>query len=532
MDSDELLRELDRLKATMISVATGGQKIGEVESSFIALYDVVDRGLTERGIDNPLPYRDLWEWYGRWSNGDMPKWAQRRTFVNEMFSGVVQQVRRTRLAQAATANSPRRDQEASAAEAKYDVFISHASEDKAAFVQPLAERLRSRGLRVWYDNFEFIVGDGLRRTIDKGLASSRYGIVVLSPAFFAKHWPQEELEGLAAREASGEKVILPVWHDISRSELIRHSPMLAGRFAAQSADGLDKVIEDLMRAIQRTPTDDPIGGVQRAKSVTQLIALGPEIVCTGDLVSIDRELWTVRIREFVVGDVGGLIKSGETFDTVPAHQRYVLLCALGDGRQLAAPISLSADGEGYMVRCPVAQSFPRLTAQELPSQWAASPDNNDIFVRDRKIARVSGVESLPQTLRQSLSHIRGESPFNLDYGSRLQEYYWRFRATPWLNAMLTLDVIRMAAIPYIAQASRKPHTPLFCVERIWSVTPLQDAPEAESFRMRLAVEVKGLGQGEYDVSVLMPSAGKTTELGKKGAAYAKSIGLSEGTARS
>jgi hypothetical protein len=68
----------------------------------------------------------------------------------------------------------------------YDVFVSHASEDKAAVVTPLANALKQRGLSVWFDHFELRIGDSLRRKIDAGISRSRFGIVVLSPAFFAK----------------------------------------------------------------------------------------------------------------------------------------------------------------------------------------------------------------------------------------------------------------------------------------------------------------------------------------------------------
>ena len=56
------------------------------------------------------------------------------------------------------------------------------------------------------------LGDSLRRSIERGLASSRFGVVVLSPRFFAKEWPQKELDGMAALEIEGRKVILPVHH--------------------------------------------------------------------------------------------------------------------------------------------------------------------------------------------------------------------------------------------------------------------------------------------------------------------------------
>jgi len=87
--------------------------------------------------------------------------------------------------------------------AEFDVFISHASEDKDDFVRPLANELLNRGIRVWYDESTLKWGDSLRRKIDQGLARSRYGIVILSSAFFVKNWPQYELDGLVAREMGG-----------------------------------------------------------------------------------------------------------------------------------------------------------------------------------------------------------------------------------------------------------------------------------------------------------------------------------------
>jgi hypothetical protein len=135
---------------------------------------------------------------------------------------------------------------------QWDVFISHASEDKAGFVEQLANALEGSGLGVWYDKTALSVGDRLRSKIDEGLAQSRYGIVVLSRHFFAKQWPKEELEGLFAREVSGApglKVILPVWHSINANEVAQFSPMLAGRLAANSNAGLDVVVRQLREAM-------------------------------------------------------------------------------------------------------------------------------------------------------------------------------------------------------------------------------------------------------------------------------------------
>ena len=131
---------------------------------------------------------------------------------------------------------------------QYDIFIAHASEDKD-FVTPLARSLKGRGLEVWYDDFVLKVGDSLRREIDRGLAQSRYGVVVLSRNFFRKHYPQKELDGLAAREEIGKKVILPIWHDIDKEEIISHSPTLADIVAVKSDLGVEAVTDKIIEAI-------------------------------------------------------------------------------------------------------------------------------------------------------------------------------------------------------------------------------------------------------------------------------------------
>lgn len=99
----------------------------------------------------------------------------------------------------------------SAPDHEFDAFVSHASEDKDEFVRPLAQRLASHGVRIWYDEHQLQVGDSLREAIERGLTHSSYGIVVLSPKFFEKRCPQRELNGLTARENNGKKVILLVW---------------------------------------------------------------------------------------------------------------------------------------------------------------------------------------------------------------------------------------------------------------------------------------------------------------------------------
>jgi hypothetical protein len=119
----------------------------------------------------------------------------------------------------------------------YDLFISHASEDKENLVRPVAEQLKKMGVSVWYDEFEIKVGDSLRRSIDKGLVSSRMGAVILSKAFFKKEWTAYELDGLTAKKIAGRNRILPVWFGIDKKYLLKKSPALADVMAI-AANGL------------------------------------------------------------------------------------------------------------------------------------------------------------------------------------------------------------------------------------------------------------------------------------------------------
>jgi hypothetical protein len=128
----------------------------------------------------------------------------------------------------------------------WDVFISHASEDKEEIARPLAEALQQAGLKVWYDEFSLKLGDSLRRSIDQGLRDSKFGLVILSPNFFAKEWTQRELDGLTAREIVGDKVILPVWHKVTFQDVLGYSPVLADKFGVSTDQGLEAVVKRIL----------------------------------------------------------------------------------------------------------------------------------------------------------------------------------------------------------------------------------------------------------------------------------------------
>lgn len=167
------------------------------------------------------------------------------------------------------------------------IFICHASEDKDEFAGPLASSLQEQGIIVWYDEFTLRLGDSLRRSIDKGLAQADFGVVVLSPAFFQKEWPQYELDGLVQREMEGRKVILPIWHNVSSADVIRYSPTLAGRVAARSTLGVDAVVREILDAVSSVP---PVA--------VQTDTTGPRLtgVETGTLSARETEPFRIRTQ--------------------------------------------------------------------------------------------------------------------------------------------------------------------------------------------------------------------------------------------
>jgi hypothetical protein len=117
----------------------------------------------------------------------------------------------------------------------FDCFVCYAIPDEKDVVSPLVDLLRAHDLTVWA-GIDLTIGSPLGRKIDQGLRSSRFGVVVLSPAFFAgEGWRRLELDALMSMEAgNADPVILPVWHNVTKADVSAHSPILAGKLARRT----------------------------------------------------------------------------------------------------------------------------------------------------------------------------------------------------------------------------------------------------------------------------------------------------------
>lgn len=139
----------------------------------------------------------------------------------------------------------------------YDIFLSHASEDKDEVARPLAEMLQKRGLKVWYDETELKIGDNLVRKINAGISASRFGILVLSNSFFNKHWTKYELDVLENLMVTEDRVLFSIQHKITIEKIKSYRASLANIFARSTtthtieeiADEIYEVIMDVEKGI-------------------------------------------------------------------------------------------------------------------------------------------------------------------------------------------------------------------------------------------------------------------------------------------
>lgn len=232
-------------------------------------------------------------------------------------------------------------------------------------------------------------------------------------------------------------------------------------------------------------------------AIDDLIALGPDIIAQGRVASVENGAWAITLRHFLAGDINTLAGYIERCDQLPEHDRYVLLNQFGDGRVLREAPSFKPTAEGYEVRCPIAPSEERSDAHNLPLDYALV--DGDLKLEKGHWITVSGLEALPQKIRINLLHAKGESPMHPTFGSRLSEYCETFHDSLWLNRILKLDIIRLAAIPYSDETSSIRATPLKCVNRVQSVQVGE--VDGELLPVKVGLDVNGVGAWECTVRI-------------------------------
>lgn len=139
----------------------------------------------------------------------------------------------------------------------WDVFISHAREDRESVARPLAERLEQAGLRTWIDLTAIDPSDNLRTKVNEGIVGSRFGAVILSPTYFEKQWTVDELNALMAMDQIGRNIVLPIVHGLAQRSLGHRYPLLANRVCLDTLSDLDDLAEATVRVVMKKGSGSP-----------------------------------------------------------------------------------------------------------------------------------------------------------------------------------------------------------------------------------------------------------------------------------
>lgn len=84
-DLTSLKREIEAQRNLMISVSTGGQRIENVNQEYTERRERIKQALSALNIEDPNPYTDLWDWYGKWSSGELPTYQSRRQYIRDLY---------------------------------------------------------------------------------------------------------------------------------------------------------------------------------------------------------------------------------------------------------------------------------------------------------------------------------------------------------------------------------------------------------------------------------------------------------------
>jgi TIR domain/Pentapeptide repeats (8 copies) len=128
-------------------------------------------------------------------------------------------------------------------EKRWDAFISYQTAHRA-FVEELAAKLARRGLKIWFDQAELSATDPIRATIDTGLASCPFGIVVLSEGYIGRRWTTHEIDKLMSKR------MVVVLLELTVDRVVGLYPELADKVMLVSTlgtDGLARLIADAIR---------------------------------------------------------------------------------------------------------------------------------------------------------------------------------------------------------------------------------------------------------------------------------------------
>lgn len=258
-----------------------------------------------------------------------------------------------------------------------------------------------------------------------------------------------------------------------------------------------------MKAKHEEYCKNPLNVVSTSILKTHLVALGPDLIFTAELVSMRLSELKLRVEHFLKGDFSVLSRFGERFDKSPLDDRFVLLNVLNEGRELECAPVCWKEGGVYFVSLQVKEAAPRMNVRHLPSDWKLDSEW-DLHTVDGTVATVSGLDALAQKLMIGLSLPRAELFPSFQVGSRLAEFYCHFHDHPMLLELIKLEVIRMACIPY--HSDTRPTTSdtlLLSVRQVRNVTLVAPPDEKHRALFLFQLDVEGVGEWQCEIPVFI-----------------------------
>ncbi len=116
-----------------------------------------------------------------------------------------------------------------------DLFLCHAWDDRRGAATELHDRLEALGVSVWFSEKDILLGQPFMREIDRGLAKSRAGLVLITPAFLERV-DKRGVSDIELSELLARNLLIPVVHGITWAEVRKISPLLASRNGLDTAE--------------------------------------------------------------------------------------------------------------------------------------------------------------------------------------------------------------------------------------------------------------------------------------------------------
>jgi hypothetical protein len=146
----------------------------------------------------------------------------------------------------------------------YDIFLSHAVEDKISIANELHSRLEEAKVSIWYSGKDLKPGDSIEDSVRSAITHSQYGVVIFSQFFLSKNWTMNEYYSMAQLESEGRLTIIPILFDVTPVDLAQKNLSMADRFAIHASKGMDHVVAKVLESINQDELQPPPPSTRRS----------------------------------------------------------------------------------------------------------------------------------------------------------------------------------------------------------------------------------------------------------------------------